>query len=133
MNFDCVGKDSKGQMYMKFHIPFNIVEKIQLLQHSILVDSFAYYKLNENIISNSQYDANIIQLEELSKAHSEEFKRSKYFKYFRIFYESGENTRFYITPLELMKRTDNKLYMRIRRDALLALNIRKNNIINAAC
>ena len=68
MNFDCVGRDSKGQMYMKFHKPFSIVEQIQMLERSILVNSFAYYELNENILSDFQYDANAIQLSELKNS-----------------------------------------------------------------
>ena len=74
MNFDCVGRDSKGQMYMKFHKPFSIIEQIQLLERSILVNSFAYYELNENILSDFQYDANAIQLSELKRDYPEEFK-----------------------------------------------------------
>ena len=91
MNFDCVGKNSKGQMYMKFHKPFTIVEKIQLLQRSILVNSFAYYELNDNIVSDFQYDANARQLEELSKSYPEEFKRSRYLTYFHDFYDSDDH------------------------------------------
>lgn len=125
MNFDCVGKNSKGQMYMKFHKPFNTVEKMNLLERSLLVNLFAYndfydsdehaisgfdllervrstdnelyiriqedatlalklqYELNDNILSDYQYDANAIQLEELVKANPEEFKRSRYYTYFK--------------------------------------------------
>ena len=125
MNFDCVGKDSKGQMYMKFHKPFNVVEKIQLLQRSILVNSFAYYELNDNIISDFQYDANARQLEELSKAHPEEFKRSKYYIYFHDFYDSDEHATSGFDLLERVKNTDNKLYMRIYQDAALAIKLSK--------
>ena len=65
MNFNCVGRDTKGNRYMRFRIPYNVVEKIQLLQRSILVNSFAYYELNQNILTDFQYDANAMQLEEL--------------------------------------------------------------------
>ena len=77
MNFDCVGRRPDGEMYMKYHKPFNTVEKIQLLQRWILVQSFAYYELNENIASDFKYDDNAKQLVELMKNHPEEAKRSK--------------------------------------------------------
>lgn len=123
MNFDCVGKDSKGKMYMKFHKPFNIVEKIQLLQRSILVNSFAYYELNDNILSDFQYDANARQLEELSKVYPEEFKRSRYYTYFHDFYDSDEHATSGFDLLERVKATDDDLYMRIMRDAYLAIKL----------
>lgn len=125
MNFDCVGKDSKGQMYMKFHEPFNVVEKIQLLQRSILVNSFAYYELNDNIISDFQYDANAMQLEELSKAYPEEFKRSRYFTYFHDFYDSEEHATSGYTLIDRVKKTDYELYLRIWNDSVLALKLKE--------
>ena len=121
MNFDCVGKDSKGRMYMKFHKPFNIVEKIQLLQRSILVNSFAYYELNDNILSDFQYDANAMQLEELSKEHPEEFKRSRYYTYFHDFYDSEDHATSGFALLQRVKETDEDLYLRIHDDAVMAL------------
>ena len=42
---------------MIFSKQFTDKEKIQLLQRSILVNSYAYYELNENILSDYQYDA----------------------------------------------------------------------------
>ena len=42
MNFDPVGKNERGELFMKYNYPFNAVEKIQLLQRWILVQSFAY-------------------------------------------------------------------------------------------
>ena len=125
MNFDCVGKDSKGRMYMKFHMPFNIVEKIQLLQRSILVNSYAYYELNDNILSDFQYDANARQLEELSRAHPKEFKRSRYYPYFHDFYDSDEHATSGFDLLQRVKNTDDELYDFIRRDAVMALENRK--------
>ena len=67
MNFDCVGRDSKGQLHMKHSYPFTPLEKIQLLQRSILVNSFAYYELDSNILADFQYDDNAKQLAELKK------------------------------------------------------------------
>lgn len=125
MNFDCVGRDSKGQMYMKFHKPFSIIEQIQLLERSILVNSFAYYELNENILSDFQYDANAIQLSELKRDHPEEFKRSKYYDYF---YDYCQDSDVHYTSgfdlIERVRKADEDLYRRIWMDAALALDLK---------
>lgn len=125
MNFDCVGRDSKGQMYMKFHKPFSIIEQIQLLERSILVNSFAYYELNENILSDFKYDANAIQLSELKRDHPEEFKRSKYYDYF---YDYCQDSDVHYTSgfdlIERVRKADEDLYRRIWMDAALALDLK---------
>ena len=125
MNFDCVGRDSKGQMYMKFHKPFSIIEQIQLLERSILVNSFAYYELNENILSDFQYDANAIKLSELKRDHPEEFKRSKYYDYF---YDYCQDSDVHYTSgfdlIERVRKADENLYRRIWMDAAWALDLK---------
>lgn len=126
MNFDCVGRDSKGQMYMKYNQPFSIVEKIQLLQRSILVNSFAYYELNENILSDFQYDANAQQLAELKKEYPEEFKRSRYYEYFHD-YCSEEDNAHYTSGFDLLDRvrkSDKQLYRYLHMDAAMALDLK---------
>ena len=129
MNFDCVGRDSKGQMYMKFHKPFSIVEQIQLLERSILVNSFAYYELNENILSDFQYDANAIQLSVLKRDYPDEFKRSKYYDYFfdycqdsDVHYTSGFDL------IERVRKADEDLYRRIWMDAAWALDLKNRKL-----
>lgn len=125
MNFDCVGRDSKGQMYMKFHKPFSIIEQIQLLERSILVNSFAYYELNENILSDFQYDANAIQLSELKRDHPEEFKRSKYYDYFHDYcQDSDAHYTSGFDLIERVKKADEDLYRRIWMDAAWALDLK---------
>lgn len=126
MNFDCVGRDSKGQMYMKFQKPFNVVEKIQLLQRSILVNSFAYYVMDSNILSDFQYDANAMQLAEMRKKYPEEFERSRYYKYFHDFcqdddihYTSGFDL------LDRVKKEDKELYRHLHIDAAMALDLKQ--------
>ena len=130
MNFDCVGRDSKGQMYMKFNKPFSIVEQIQLLERSILVNSFAYYELNENILSDFQYDANAIQLSELKRDHPEEFKRSKYYDYF---YDYCQDSDVHYTSgfdlIERVRKADDDLYRRIWMDAALALDLKNRKMM----
>lgn len=125
MNFDCVGRKPDGERYMKFHKPFNVVEKIQLLQRWILVQSFAYYELNENIASDFQYDANAIQLSELKKQYPKEFERSRYFDYF---YDYCEDEDVHYTSgfdlLERVRKTDKQLYRYLHMDAANALDLK---------
>lgn len=126
MNFDPVGVDSKGNYYMKFNQPFSIVEKIQLLQRSILVNSFAYYELNENILSDFQYDANAMQLADLKREYPEEFKRSRYYEYFKD-YCNDVNNAHYTSGFDLLERarkSDSDLYRRIWIDAAMALDLK---------
>ena len=129
MNFDCVGRKDNGEMYMKFDQPFTPTEKIQLLQRSILVNSFAYYELDSNLLSDFQYDDNAKQLAELRKKYSEDFKRSRYYEYFHdycqddnVHYTSGFDL------LERVRKKDKDLYRRLHMDAAWALDLkgRKN-------
>lgn len=105
---------------MTFSKPFTDKEKIQLLQRSILVNSYAYYELNENILTDFQYDANTRQLLELKQANPEAYQKSRYHRYFDNF-ESG-------TGFDLMYRvrgSNKKLFSNIARDAHLALRLKK--------
>lgn len=133
MNFNCVGRDAEGKRYMKFNKPFYPLEKIQLLQRSILVNSFAYYELNENILSDFQYDANALQLAELKKQYPDEFKRSRYQPYF---YDYCSNDDIHYTSgfdlLDRVRKGDNELYRHIWMDALMALESKsKRGVSNA--
>ena len=121
MNFDCVGRKPSGEMYMKLNHPFNPVDKIQLLQRWILVQSFAYYELNQNIATDFQYDANARQLEELAKKYPEEFERSRYYEYFHDFYDSDEHATSGFDLLERVRVKDKQLYRYLHMDAVNAL------------
>lgn len=126
MNFDPVGVTKDGDYYMKFHIPFNIVEKIQLLQRWILVQSFAYYELNENIASDFKYDDNAKQLVELMKNHPEEAKRSKYSEYFHDYCPADDDAH-YTSGFDLIERVrkkNDRLYRYIHMDAAKALDLK---------
>ena len=125
MNFDCVGRKENGEMYMKFRTPFNPTEKIQLLQRSILVNSFAYYELDSNILTDYQYDANARQLEDLAKTYPEEFKCSRYYEYFHDFYDADEHATSGFDLLEKVKKQDAQLYRYIWMDAVNALEQKK--------
>lgn len=97
---------------------FTDKQKIQLLQRSILVNSYAYYELNSNILSDFQYDANTRQLLELRNSAPEAYRKSRYYRYFDNF-ESG-------TGFDLTSRlkANRKLYSQIARDAYLALRLK---------
>ena len=103
---------------MKFSQPFTDQQKIELLQRSILVNSYAYYEMNENLLSDYQYDMNTRQLLELKRTAPEDFKKSRYHRYFNNF-ESG-------TGFDLAGRLkkDKKLYKIVSHDAHLALKLK---------
>lgn len=122
MNFDPVGINKNGEMYMKFNKPFNIVEKIQLLQRWILVQSFVYYEFNDNVASDFTYDANARQLETLAGEYPDEFKRSRYYKYFNDFFDAGEHATSGFDLLERVRKGDEDLYRRLHMDASNALD-----------
>lgn len=123
MHFHPVGQKENGELYMKFHTPFTPLDKIQLLQRSILVDSFAYYELNENIKSDFQYDANAMQLIELMKQHPDEASRSSYAGYFHDYCPEDENVHYTsgFDLLERVRKKDKELYRRLHIDAANAL------------
>lgn len=127
MDFSCVGTDSKGRYYMKYNKPFSFAERIQLLERSILVNSFAYYILDDNILNDFQYDDNAKELAELKKEHPEDFKRSRYYEYFKDYcndddmvYTSGFDL------LEKVRKADYNLYSRLHEDASMALRLKYN-------
>ena len=127
MNFDPVNIDAKGRMHMKLDKPFNIVEKIQLLQRWILVQSFCYYELNENCASDFTYDANAMQLADLIKQYPDEFERSRYHLYFQD-YCSGDDNIHYTSGFDLLDRVrkkDKELYRKLHMDAANALHLKQ--------
>lgn len=127
MNFHPVGRDQNGEMYMKFHDPFTPLEKIQLLQRSILVNSFAYYELNENILTDFQYDDNAKQLAELKKQYPNEFERSKYHPYFYDYCSEEDDVHFTsgFDLLERVRKNDADLYRRLHIDAAWASDMKQ--------
>lgn len=105
---------------MIFSKDFTDKEKVQLLQRSILVNSYAYYELNENILSDRDYDMNARQLLELKKSNPEAYSKSKYRRIFDNF-ESG-------TGFDLTSRLRRDMRKRIARDAELALKLKKERL-----
>lgn len=102
---------------------FTVKERIELLERSILVNSFAYYELNENILDDHKYDANTLQLENFIKQFPAEFIQSRYYPYFYDFC-STDDTSHSSTGFDLISRVkqdDPELYDRIWCDASTAL------------
>ena len=111
---------------MNFSKPFTDLEKIQLLQRSILVNSYAYYELDSNILSDFQYDANARQLVELMRSCPDKAKQSRYHKYFHD-YCPESNDIHYTSGFDLIARLqkDKKLYKIISHDAHFALKYKR--------
>jgi NAD-dependent DNA ligase len=107
---------------LTFHEPFTILEQIQLLQRSILVNSYAYYELNENILSDFEYDANALQLVDLMREYPKEAKKSRYRKYFHDYCPST-NDGHYTSGFDLIARLqkNKSMYRIVSHDAHLAL------------
>ena len=127
MDFSCVGTDSKGQYYMKYNKPFSFAERIQLLERSILVNSFAYYILDDNILNDFQYDDNAKELAELKKERPEDFKRSRYYEYFKDY--CNDDNMVYTSGFDLLekvRKTAYDLYSRLHEDASMALRLKYN-------
>ena len=123
MNFDAVGVGERGELYMKYHKPFNAIEKIQLLQRWILVQSFAYYELDTNVASDFQYDSNARQLSELKRQYPDDFKRSRYYDYFHDYCTEEDNAHYTsgFDLLERVRKTNKDLYRYLHMDAMNAL------------
>ena len=127
MNFEPVGLPPDGEPYMKYTRPYTILERIQLLQRSILVNSFGYYELNENILTDYQYDNNAKQLAELKKKYPDEFARSKYHPYFHDYCSEEDDVHFTsgFDLLERVRKQDDSLYRRLHMDAAWALDLKE--------
>lgn len=104
---------------MVFVNDFGTVEKIELLERSLLVNSYAYYVMNESIMSDFTYDKNSKQLVDFKKWYPEDFKHSQYYPIFHDFEGS--------TGFDLIARVnkDPELQRKIIRDVYLALYLSK--------
>lgn len=60
----------------------SILEQISWLQRYIIVHSYIYYHLNDNFISDHQYDEKCKQLVGLKERYPDEWRRSQYYRQF---------------------------------------------------
>lgn len=83
------------------------------------MNAWAYYEMNENILSDHQYDSNALQLDALRDEYPDIFKKSRYYRYFSDF-ES-------CTGFDLVAKIHSSKTMRkkIERDANWALKLKK--------
>lgn len=90
-------------------------EYIDFLQRFILVHSYIYYELNNNVISDKFYDMKSKELVQLKNQYPDEWKSSMYYKQFKDDYNGATGfTLFY----DLSKSEQEK----IRRVALSVLH-----------
>lgn len=64
---------------------FTILELINRRERQLLVHSFLYYQLNENIISDADFDLWSKELAQAIVEHPEIFKQTAYYEGFREF------------------------------------------------
>ena len=102
---------------MTFRKEFSIVEKINLLERWLLVHSYIYYDLDQNVCSDEVYDGNCIQLYGMMNDFPDEFKQSRYHSAFYDF-EIG-------TGMQLYPRLEGFDKQRVVEDANFILNITK--------
>ena len=97
--------------------PFTVKQPLELLERSIMVNSYCYYEMNDNILSDRQYDMNALQFEDLKNKNPSAFRDSEYYRHF-IDFESG-------TGFDLVSKikSDPVLCAKIERDVNLALKL----------
>lgn len=61
---------------------FTIQEKIDWLQRYIIVHSYIYYELNNNVIPDKEYDRRAKNLVKIKDKYPELWKTSEYYKQF---------------------------------------------------
>lgn len=92
-------------------------ERIDLLERSILVNAYCYYELDDNVLSDRQYDMNALQLEDLINKNPGAFRRSNYYKCFTDF---APGTGF---DLVAKVKSDKTLHSKIDQEARWALRL----------
>ena len=60
----------------------SIQEQIDFWQRYIIVHSYIYYFMDDNLISDREYDAKSLMLVEMKNKYPEEWKNSEYYKQF---------------------------------------------------
>lgn len=95
------------------------------MERWILVHSYVYYQLNENIPTDFDYDMTVNQLFELMADDPEAFHRSRYYHIFEN-YEPGCTSGFEL--LEKVKRSDEMLYRHLGIDAYMALDMKRRYV-----
>lgn len=74
------------------HMDFDICSLIRRRRRQILLHSYLYYELNENLIPDSTFDKWMYELVELQKTYPEESEAAEFYEEFKDFKgASGSN------------------------------------------
>lgn len=68
---------------------------ISWLQRYIIVHSYIYYELNDNILSDREYDAKAKELVSLKDLYPDEWRKSEYYAQFGDDYNGSTGFTFY--------------------------------------
>lgn len=71
-------------------------EFVNFLQRMIIVQSYIYYELNENVLSDADYNELVQQLLELKSAYPDLWKKSEYFKQYGADYDGSTGFDLYL-------------------------------------
>lgn len=105
-----------------------IISQINRRERQILVHSYIYYDLNDNVLEDYQYDAMARDLAKLIREYPEEFLRSEYYNIFINFGQGGcysgyniphnqlETIHNAISILKLHKYYNNKHLKEVQQD-----------------
>lgn len=110
---------------MRFADKWDNKTRIELLERWILVQSYVYYELNENLSSDSDYDSNVNTLFELKRSDPKAYNASRYAHIFDGM-EEGCTSGFEL--VQKMKKIDKELWNTVFRDALMAIELKNRRI-----
>lgn len=103
---------------MQFKNPYwSNTQKMNMLQRWILVHSFIYYELNNNIVSDHMYDNNCVHLAELQKKYPDSFKVTNYYKAFKEFDGS--------TGFDLLSKLSKSQLIKIQSEAMFVFRMER--------
>lgn len=96
----------------------NIMRIMDHLQRFIIVHSYIYYELNDNILTNAQYDRKSKELVALKNRYPEHWRRSEYFRQFGDDYNGATGFTLYhdLDPHQkkIIQSIVNCIYFKIR-------------------
>lgn len=110
---------------MNFPPWFSPLERIQALQRWVLVMCEAYYELNENIVSDYDYDMNCNDLFKLMDEHPHAASESRYAVIFKTFLPGCTSGFELVRSLQV---ENPELYSRVVSDAQMALSRKKQTV-----
>lgn len=105
----------------------SIEERIDHLERMVLLHSFIYYQLNNNLVSDTKYEEFCRELEKLIKEQPEIFKKSVYYKIFKTWNRcTGMDFKY---PQEIQNVAFRLMDNKIIRKAMYEREQKKNNTL----